>query len=91
MKARRLRRFLAVVALLGLAADQVTKVLAVALLTSGEPVPVVGEVLQLVLLRNPGAAFSFATGATWVFTVIAVVVVIAVLRVSRKQIGRAHV
>ena len=89
MKARRLRRFLAVVALLGLAADQVTKVLAVALLTPGEPVPVVGEVLQLVLLRNPGAAFSFATGATWVFTVIAVVVVIAVLRVSRKLGSRA--
>ncbi|PWJ53666.1 signal peptidase II [Quadrisphaera granulorum] len=82
--ARRLRRFLVVVALLGLAADQITKVLAVALLTPGEPVPVVGDVLQLVLLRNPGAAFSFATGATWIFTIIATVVVAAVLRVSRK-------
>lgn len=89
VKARRLRRFLAVVALTGLAADQVTKALAVALLTPGEPVPVVGELLQLVLLRNPGAAFSFATGATWIFTIIAVVVVVAVLRVSRKLGSRA--
>ena len=35
-------------------------------------------------MRNPGAAFSFATGATWVFTLIAVVVVVAVLRVARR-------
>lgn len=89
VKARRLRRFLAAVALVGLAADQVTKALAVALLTPGEPVPVAGQVLQLVLLRNPGAAFSFATGATWIFTIIATVVVVAVLRVSRKLGSRA--
>jgi signal peptidase II len=89
VKARRLRRFLLAVALVGLAADQVTKALAVALLTPGEPVPVVGELLQLVLLRNPGAAFSFATGATWIFTIIAAVVVVAVLRVSRKLGSRA--
>ncbi|SDQ53297.1 signal peptidase II [Quadrisphaera sp. DSM 44207] len=64
--------------------DQVTKVLAVALLEPGRVVPVLEPVLQLRLVRNPGAAFSFATGATWVFTVIAVVVVVAVLRVARR-------
>ena len=37
--------------------------------------------------RNPGAAFSFATGATWVFTVVAVVVIAAILRTA----GRVHV
>ncbi|MGQ7295627.1 signal peptidase II [Quadrisphaera sp. KR29] len=89
LRARRLRRFLVLVALVGLAADQVTKALAVELLTPGEPVPLVGELLQLYLLRNPGAAFSFATGATWVFTVIATVVVVAVLRVSRRLGSRA--
>lgn len=77
------------VALVGLAADQVTKALAVELLTPGDPVPLVGELLQLYLLRNPGAAFSFATGATWIFTIIAAVVVVAVLRVSRRLGSRA--
>jgi signal peptidase II len=62
----------------------VTKALAVAALQPGEVVPVVGGLLQLRLVRNPGAAFSFATGATWVFTLIAAVVVVVVLRVSRR-------
>ena len=69
------------VAAAGYAADQVTKVLAVALLTPGRVVPVVCELLQLRLVRNPGAAFSFATGATWVFTLVAIVVVVGVLLV----------
>lgn len=44
-------------------------------LTEGVTVPVLGEFLQWHFVRNPGAAFSFATGMTWVFTVLAVVVV----------------
>ena len=71
------------------AADQVTKVLAVALLTPGRAVPLVGELLQLRLVRNPGAAFSFATGATWVFTLVAIVVVVGVLRVARRLGSRS--
>ncbi len=71
------------------AADQVTKILAVALLEPGEVVAVLGQLLQLRLVRNPGAAFSFATGATWVFTLIAVVVVVAVLRVARRLGSRS--
>jgi len=73
-----------VVAALAYAADQVTKALAVARLAPGEVVPVVGELLQLRLVRNPGAAFSFASGATEVFTVIAVVVAAAVVWVARR-------
>ncbi|GAA0324297.1 signal peptidase II [Kineococcus aurantiacus] len=64
--------------------DQVTKVLAVAHLTEGRPQPFVGELLQFHLIRNPGAAFSFATGFTWVFTLLAAVVVVVVVRMSRK-------
>ena len=71
------------------AADQVTKVLAVALLAPGRAVPLVGELLQLRLVRNPGAAFSFATGATWVFTLVAIVVVVGVLRVARRLGSRS--
>lgn len=74
----------AVVALVAYAADQVTKALAVAHLEPDVPVEVLGPVLRLQLLRNPGAAFSLATGATWVFTVVAVVVAVAVVRYARR-------
>lgn len=71
------------------ALDQVTKVLAVAHLEPGAVEPFLGDVLQFHLIRNPGAAFSFATGSTWVFTVLAAVVVVVVVRLSRKLRSRA--
>jgi signal peptidase II len=57
-----------------LALDIATKIAAVTYLRPGEPVPVVGDLLQLYLIRNPGAAFSIGEGATWVFTLLAVAV-----------------
>lgn len=62
-----------IVAVLGLALDQGTKALAVAQLQPGIRVPVVGDLLALSLIYNPGAAFSIGSGATWVFTVVGVV------------------
>ena len=64
--------------------DQGTKILAVARLAPGESVSVLGSVLELRLLRNPGAAFSVATGMTWVLTVVAVVGVVVVIRSVRR-------
>jgi signal peptidase II len=77
------------VALTGVAAvvygvDQLTKVLAVARLQPGDPRPLLGEVLQLHLIRNAGAAFSMATGVTWVLTIVALVVVVVVVRSARR-------
>ena len=66
------------------ALDQVTKALAVDRLSSGRAVPLLGELLQLRLIRNPGAAFSFATGMTWVLTLVAIAVVVVVVRSSRR-------
>ncbi|WP_375085182.1 signal peptidase II [Microbacterium sp. LS_15] len=43
-----------------------------------EPVPVLGEFLQLYYVRNPGAAFSLGSDVTWIFT-IALAVVAAVI------------
>ncbi len=40
--------------------------------------------MYLQLLRNPGAAFSLATGYTWVLTLVAVAVVVVILRVARR-------
>jgi signal peptidase II len=81
---RRRIALLAAVAVFILAADILTKALVVAHLRPGEPVHVLGTVLELNLLRNPGAAFSVGTGDTIVFTAIAVAVVVYIVRTARK-------
>ena len=43
-----------------------------------------GEFLKFSFVRNPGAAFSFGTSVTWVFTLIAIVVSITILLVSKS-------
>jgi len=67
------------VALLGLSLDVVTKVFAVQKLEPDVPVPLLGGLLTLHLIRNPGAAFSQGEGFTWVFAVAAVLVLAFVL------------
>jgi signal peptidase II len=72
------------VAAVALVLDIVTKVLVVARLEGQQPVELLGGRLLLRVTRNPGAAFSFAEGATLLFTTVAVVVVVVILRVSRR-------
>ena len=67
-----------------LALDVVTKVLVVAELEGRRTLELLGGQLLIRVSRNPGAAFSFAEGATLLFTAIAVVVVVVILRVSRR-------
>jgi len=57
--------------------DFLTKAWALSTLTSN-PRPIVGRFLQFVLVKNSGAAFSFATGFTIFFTLVAFAVVVAV-------------
>ncbi|HZB66996.1 MAG TPA: signal peptidase II [Ornithinibacter sp.] len=83
------RRLYAV--LLGLAAatlvlDQATKAWALASLTPGEAVDLVGSALRLNLIRNPGAAFSLGDGSTWILTVISVTILVFV-GVSARKVG----
>ncbi len=75
---------LAVIAVVVLAADIVTKTIAVAQLEGREPVRILGGLIYLQLLRNPGAAFSMATGYTWILTIIAIAVVVVIVRVARR-------
>ena len=75
---------LAVIAVVVLAADIVTKITAVAQLEGRAPVRLLGGFVYLQLLRNPGAAFSLATGYTWILAVVAIAVVVIILRVARK-------
>lgn len=81
--ARRMRRLLSIAAVI-LLFDVVTKVVAVATLEGREPLRLLGGSVYLVLYRNPGAAFSMATGMTWLLTIVATIVVIVVLRIGRN-------
>ena len=69
--------------------DQATKHWALSALADGEHTALLGRALGLVLMRNPGAAFSFATGQTWVFALIASLVVAIIIRVSRNLASRS--
>jgi signal peptidase II len=80
---RRLTWFL-VVAGIVYAIDQLTKVWAVQSLADRGPVSVVPGVLDLRFLRNPGAAFGLATSMTWLLSVIACVVVVAVVLMASR-------
>lgn len=60
--------------------DVLTKVIAVAALEGQAPVRLLGGGIYLVLYRNPGAAFSLATGLTWLLTLIALGVVVMIIR-----------
>lgn len=64
--------------------DQLTKLWAVEALSGHARIPIIGDLLGLILVRNPGAAFSFATGQTWIFSIVAIVVTAIVMRVSKR-------
>jgi signal peptidase II len=72
------------VALAAYAIDLVTKLLAVARLTPGEPKNLVGSLLRLDLVRNPGAAFSTGTSYTLFLSVIALIAAGVVIRFGRR-------
>jgi signal peptidase II len=80
---RRLPLLLAIAAVV-LAADIATKVLVVSRLEGRREVSLLGGHLLLRVSRNSGAAFSFAEGATIVFTLVAVAVVVVILRTARR-------
>jgi signal peptidase II len=75
---------LLVVAGLVLVADVVSKVIVVATLADGHVVRLLGHYLQLTNTRNSGAAFSVGTGATVLFTAVAVAVVVVILRTAKR-------
>ena len=64
--------------------DQATKMWALAALTPGAPVSLIGDGLRLNRMRNPGAAFSIGNPATWLLTVVAVGVIVVILGTIRR-------
>ncbi len=67
-----------------LALDVTTKVLVVAELEGRRALELLGGQLLIRVSRNSGAAFSFAEGATVLFTAVAVAVIVVIVRVSAK-------
>lgn len=70
---------LALVALGVYTLDQLSKYLVVTNLTEGDVVRVLNDVLHVHFVRNPGAAFSLASGSTWIFSIIATAVVVFIV------------
>lgn len=59
--------------------DQGSKYLITQNLELGDVVPVLGEVLQLHFVTNSGAAFSLASGFTWILSIVAGAVVVLIV------------
>jgi signal peptidase II len=64
--------------------DQVTKHLSVINLEDGDPVRLLGGAVYLTLVRNSGAAFSLGTDITFVFPMVAFIVLVVLGLVIRK-------
>jgi signal peptidase II len=67
-----------------LLADVVSKLVVVAKIPPGSHVRLLGGLLYLTQWRNVGAAFSLAEGKTMLFSAVAVVVAVVIVRTSRR-------
>jgi len=70
------------IGLVGFALDFVVKNAVIARLDPQHPIPLLGGLVMLQLIRNPGAAFSMGEDFTVVLTIIAIVALIAVLALA---------
>ncbi|MGW6414159.1 signal peptidase II [Streptomyces sp. NPDC055055] len=83
-KGRRRIVALFVVAVLAYLLDLGSKMLVVAKLEGHEPIDLIGDLLRLDAIRNPGAAFGMGEAFTIIFTCIAVAVIVVIIRLARK-------
>jgi signal peptidase II len=84
---RRWRLVVAVVAVAGLTTDLVTKIIAVTQLEPLIPIRLLGGLLTLRLIRNPGAAFSQGQRFTYVFAIAGIAVLCFVIIKLVPRIG----
>jgi signal peptidase II len=84
---RRWHLLVAVIAVAGLTADVVTKIIAVAHLEPLNPVRLLDGLLTLRLIRNPGAAFSQGQRFTYVFAIAGIAVLLFVIIKLVPRIG----
>jgi signal peptidase II len=79
-----LQVILGVTAVLVIALDQISKAVVVAVMPDRAPIEILGGLITITYVRNPGASFSIGSGLTVLFTVIAVAVAVVIVRSSRR-------
>ncbi|WP_061964540.1 signal peptidase II [Demequina aurantiaca] len=65
-------------------ADQLSKQWVLNNLVPGELHPVLGDWLGIELVFNSGAAFSFGNSTTWLLTIVAIIVSVAIVYYARR-------
>lgn len=75
---------LVLVALVVYGFDQLSKFLIVESMQEGDQVAVLGPVLHFHFVKNSGAAFSFASGSTWIFSIVAASVTVFIIWYARR-------
>lgn len=81
---------LASVAAVVIVLDQVTKLAVVATMEEGQTIPILDGVLHWTFVRNPGAAFSLFTEVPWLFTILASLVSVWIIRQAPRLPDRGH-
>lgn len=81
---RSLWRVVLGVGLLAFALDVTTKQWALRNLEVGEENPFIGNFITLQLIYNPGASFSIGEGATWIFTILTVLILGVIIWYSTR-------
>ena len=71
--------FAILIIILSVAADQLTKYLAVTHLANGESYPFIENILHFTYVENRGAAFGMLANHRWVFMVISTVAIVLVM------------
>lgn len=87
---RRLRTRVAVfacIAAVALAVDQITKALALRLLSETESVRLIPGLLGLRLVHNPGASLGLGSNATWLISLVALVASIAMIWAAARTVS----
>lgn len=74
------------VGVLGYAVDQLTKYLALAHLTPGQPKEIIGSLLRFTLIFNPGAAFGMGSNSTVALSIFAIVALLACLVIGLPRV-----
>jgi len=83
------------IAILIVILDLITKTMVVYLLKPGNPIVLipaffgesVGPILQLNLIRNPGAAFSLGSNSTYLLSALAIIISLYIWRTSKRIIN----
>lgn len=75
----------AILAVLLVIADQVTKLLVRAHIAPGQDIPFIPHIMELTFVKNTGAAWSILNEHTWLLTLVSAIVVIVICWLVAKK------